>query len=216
MAAPEQQTATAKETPPPSDVEIQSYADGFKYILWFIKLESVAIVVMMVIVLYTFINYRPQDSYYAIGVQGNQEKLVDVKEPNVNKAALLAWIAAAATQATTFGFDNVDETFDKARKNFSPDGWKSFYDALTHSGLITNVVKYQQILTSIPITTPTILAEGLLEGQYRWVVQVVLVQTVRAGTKKQTRYVPVTMILVKMPTHDNPMGVGINTWVEAS
>jgi intracellular multiplication protein IcmL len=216
MSDPDQQTALAPDPPPPPDEEISSYRDGFKYILWFVKLESFVVLVMTAVVLYTFINYRPQDGYYAIGVQGNEEKLVDVKEPNVNKAALLAWVSASATQATTFGFDNIEETFAKAQKNFSPDGWKSFHEALNRSGLLVNVVKYQQILTSIPISTPNIVAEGLLEGQYRWVVQVVLVQTVRAGTKKATRYVPVTMILVKMPTHENPMGVGINTWFEAN
>jgi hypothetical protein len=174
------------------------------------------VVLTTFIVLYVFMNYQPQDSYFAIGVQGNQERLTDVKEPNVNRAALLAWVSAAATQATTFGFTDYEETFAKAQKNFSPDGWKSYQAALTGSGLLNTVVKYQQILSSIPISPPMIQAEGLLEGQYRWIVSVVLVQTTRAGTKRSTRYIPVTMILVKMPTRDNPMGVGINTWVEAS
>jgi hypothetical protein len=194
--------------------DIYAYRDGFKYLLWLVKLESLAIVVATGIVLYVFMNYQPQDSYFAIGVQGNNERLFDVKEPNVNRAALLAWVAAAATQATTFGFTDYEEKFAASQKNFSPDGWKSFQTALTGSSLLKNVVQFQQILTSIPISPPMIQAEGLLEGQYRWIVSVVLVQTVRAGNKKATRYVPITMILVKMPTRENPMGVGINTWVE--
>jgi intracellular multiplication protein IcmL len=195
--------------------DLYAYRDGFKYLLWFVKLESLAIVLATGIVLYVFMNYQPQDTYFAIGVQGNQERLLDVKEPNVNRAALLAWVAAAATQSTTFGFTDYQDTFAKAQKNFSPNGWKSYQEALTRSGLLQNVVKYQQILSSIPISPPMVQAEGLLEGEYRWIVSVVLVQTTRAGNKRATRYVPITMILVKMPTRDNPMGVGINTWVES-
>lgn len=212
-------TTDEQKTPETADVitpeeDIYAYRDGFKYLLWFVKLESLAIVVATGIVLYIFMNYQPQDSYFAIGVQGNREQLVDVKEPNVNRAALLAWVAAAATQATTFGFTDYEEKFAASQKNFSPDGWKSFQTALMGSQLLKNVIKYQQILTSIPISPPMIQAEGLLEGEYRWIVSVVLVQTVRAGNKRTTRYVPITMILVKMPTRENPMGVGINTWVE--
>lgn len=214
-ATDQQEPQQAPDIPTPEE-DIYAYRDGFKYLLWFVKLESVAMLVATGILLYVFINYQPQDSYFAIGVQGNNERLVDVKEPNVNRAALLAWVAAAATQASTFGFTDYEEKFAASQKNFSPDGWKSFQAALTGSGLLKNVVQFQQILTSIPISTPTIVAEGLLEGQYRWIVSVVLVQTVRAGNKKTTRYVPIMMILVKMPTRENPMGVGINTWVEQS
>lgn len=211
--------ATETAAPPAeglsSEEDIATYRDGFKYLLWFVKLETIAMLAGTVILLYTFINYIPQDSYFAVGVQGNREPLIPLAEPNMNKDALLAWVSAAATQVTTFGFDDYNQVFAAAQKNFSPEGWNSFQDALVASGLLKNVVGYQQLLTSIPISRPTILAEGLLEGQYRWIVSVVLVQTVRAGGEKKTRYLPVTMILVKMPTHDNPMGVGINTWIEA-
>ncbi|MEZ0226002.1 MAG: DotI/IcmL/TraM family protein [Alphaproteobacteria bacterium] len=216
MAGPEpQQPLTYAEAPPPPE-DIDAYKEGFKYLLWFVKLESLSMLGICAFVLYMFMSYQPQDSYFAIGVQGNQEQLVGLTEPNMNKAALLAWISAAATQVTTFGFTDYAEKFAQAQKNFSPDGWKSYQDALIASGLLKNVNLYQQIITSIPINTPIIQAEGILEGQYRWIVSVTLVQTIRAGNKKVTRYLPVTMILIKMPTAQNPMGVGINTWVEVS
>jgi intracellular multiplication protein IcmL len=215
MAETEPQAPLTYAEPPPPPEDIDAYRDGYKYLLWFVKLESLSMLAVCAFVLYMFISYTPQDTYFAIGVQGNQEQLVGLTEPNMNKAALLAWIAASATQVTTFGFTDYAEKFAAAQKNFSPDGWKSYQEALVRSGLLKNVGLYQQIITSIPITTPIIQAEGILEGQYRWIVSVTLVQTIRAGNKKVTRYLPVTMILVKMPTAQNPMGVGINTWVES-
>jgi intracellular multiplication protein IcmL len=216
MAVSETQESLTYAEPPPPPEDIDAYKEGFKYLLWFVKLESISMLGVCAFVLYMFLSYQPQDSYFAIGVQGNQEELVSLAEPNMNKAALLAWISAAATQVTTFGFTDYAEKFAAAQKNFSPDGWKSYQDALIKSGLLRNVNLYQQIITSIPINTPIIQAEGILEGQYRWIVSVTLVQTIRAGNKKVTRYLPVTMILVKMPTAQNPMGVGINTWVETA
>lgn len=211
---PQEPLSYAEAPPPPEDID--AYKEGFKYLLWFVKLESLSMLGAAAFILYFFISYQPQDTYFAIGVQGNQEELVGLRDPNLNKAALLAWVAAAATQVTTFGFTDYAEKFEQAQKNFSPDGWKSYQAALVKSGLLKNVSLYQQIITSIPISTPIIQAEGILEGEYRWIISVTLVQTIRAGNKKVTRYLPVTMILVKMPTAQNPMGVGINTWVESA
>lgn len=214
MAGREPQEPLTYAEPPPPPEDVIAYRDGFKYLLWFVKLESLGMVAVAAFVLYMFISYQPQDTYFAIGVQGNEERLVGLTEPNMNRAALLAWVSATAMQVTTFGFTDYAEKFAKAQKNFSPEGWESYQAALIASGLLRNVNLYQQIITSIPISTPIIQAEGILEGQYRWIVSVTLVQTIRAGNKKVTRYVPITMILVKMPTAQNPMGIGVHTWVE--
>jgi hypothetical protein len=212
-AASQEERSLAIATAMESDDEILSYRDGFRNLLWFVRIESIVMLGMAGFLLWWISNVVPQDRYFAVGVAGNSTQMVGLREPNMNKQALLAWVSAAATQVMTFGFTDLEESFEKSMKNFSPAGWKSFQEALTRTALLKNVVAYQQLVTAIPISTPQIEAEGILEGEYRWVVSVTLAVTTRAGAKRNTNYQRVMMILVKMPTAQNPMGIGINTWV---
>jgi hypothetical protein len=212
---PEQpQQAAATEPSRFDEEDTSSYRDGFKAMLWLIKLETLVMLVMTGVVAYYISFVVPEDTYFAIGVQGNNEKLMGLKEPNLNHDALLAWVSSTATQVMTFGFDDIDERFALAKTRFSPDGWKSFQKAIIRAGILKDVVLYQQLITAIPISTPTIIAEGEYEGIYRWIVNVQIIETTRAGNKKLARKTGVSMILVKMPTLANPMGIGIHTWSE--
>jgi hypothetical protein len=194
------------------DTEIMSYRDGFRNLIWFVKIESLLMVALSIFVYWYISNVVPHDSYFAVGVAGNKSRLVGLTEPNTNKQTLLAWVSRAATQVMTFGFDDLDERMAQSSQLFSPSGWESFNKAINAGEFLNNVRNFQQIITAIPISTPQIQAEGILEGEYRWVVQVPLAVTVRAGGQKNIYKQTVNLILVKMPTTQNPMGLGIRTW----
>lgn len=197
------------------DEDILSYRDGFRNLIWLVKIESLVMVLMAGFVYWYLSHIVPYDTYFAIGAGGNKTMMVGLSEPNTNKQTLLAWVARAATQVMTFGFDDLDQRFALASENFSPEGWRSFQASVNAGEFLNNVKDFQQIITAIPISVPTIQAEGILEGEYRWVVQVNLAVTVRAGNVKTTTRQNVNLILVKMPTQQNPMGLGIRTWVAA-
>ncbi|MEZ0260254.1 MAG: DotI/IcmL/TraM family protein [Alphaproteobacteria bacterium] len=192
--------------------ELMSYKTGFRNLLWVVKLESLVIVIL-VCTIYYFVDYvLPQDRFFAVSAAGTRQQMVGLKEPNLNKNALVSWLGAATTEIMTFNFLNYDEVFGKSKRFFSKDGWESFSTALLKSGLLKSVTDYQQVITSIPREEPTVVAEGVIEGQYRWVMNVSLIMTTRAGSKKTTKGYGIMVILVKEDTIDNPMGVGIYQW----
>lgn len=192
--------------------ELMSYKTGFRNLLWVVKLESLIIAVLVCMVYYCVDYVLPQDRFFAVSAAGTRQQMVGLPEPNLNKAALISWLGAASTEIMTFNFLNYDDVFGKSKRFFTKDGWESFSTALLKSGLLKSVTDYQQVITAIPREQPTVVAEGVIEGQYRWVMNVQLVMTIRAGSKKNTKGFNVLVILVKEDTIDNPMGVGIYQW----
>lgn len=193
--------------------ELMSYKAGFRNLMWVVKFESLLIVIFCCMLYYCVDNILPEDSYFAVSAAGTKQRMVGLEEPNLNKQALISWMGAAATEIMTFNFLNYDEVFGKSKRFFSDDGWESFSTALLKSGLLKSATDYQQVITSIPVSQPTIVAEGLIEGQYRWVMNVSLIMTIRAGSKKISKINNIMVILVKEKTAKNPMGVGIYQWL---
>jgi len=170
----------------------------------------------MGVLLYHVSYVLPQDSYYAVSALANgaelKKPMTGLENPNMSRDAVLRWAAASATEVMTFGFDDVDERLGHARRLFTPDGWESFQAGLQHTHLVKSMVENQQLLSTIPAATPTLIMEGVMQGVYTWVIDVRAIMTLRAADKKTNAPTSIRLVIVKMPTKENPMGIGIQTW----
>lgn len=194
--------------------EVISYRDGFNNLIWVIKILAVGIFVMTGVLFYYISSVLPQDRYAALtGVDGGTVvRMVGLRQPNITTEALLSWAVQAASDVMTFGFNDVDKRFAESRKYFSEEGWRSFSEALAPSQLLKTMMEAQQITTAIPRGTPKLIHAGLYKGQFTWIVDVPLLMTTRAGSVSKQSRMSIRMFIVRMPTQNNPMGIGINTW----
>jgi len=196
--------------------DMTSYREGFKNLVRLVIFEGVVALFLTCIVLYYVSYVLPQDSYYAVSGLANgaelKKPMIGLASPNISRDAILRWSAASATEVMTFGFDDLDTRMTRARRLFTPEGWTSFEAALKKTALVKVMVDNQQLLSTIPAASPTVLMEGLMQGKYTWVVEMPSILTLRAGDKKSTAMLRIRMIIVKMPTEQNPMGIGIKTW----
>lgn len=194
--------------------ETISYRDGFNNLVWVVKILSLGILVMTAVLFYYINNVLPRDRFYALtGVDGaTKMPMVAMLTPNVTNEALMSWAMLAATDVMTFGFHDIDEMFSKSRTYFTDEGWRSFGEAFGKSLFLKNVLSSQQIVTAVPRGTPKVVHIGLYKGEYQWVLDVPMLMTIRAGPKARQERTNVRMFIVRMPTQNNPMGIGINTW----
>src|SRR6218665_208844 len=192
---------------------LMSYRDGYK------NMFRVAIVLVLVIVaLVVAVYYRvsvviPQDRYYAETASGQRMQMTALREPYINNPLLLDWAATAATEILNFGFNDVEERFAQSRRYFSPEGWESFRVSFGQSEVLKNVRNYQQVITAIPRTPPSILAQGKNAGKDGWLIEVPIVMTVRVPGAERMVRTSVRMFVVRLPTSVNPAGLGIFTWI---
>lgn len=193
--------------------DMTSYRDGFKNLVRLVFVQSFLMIGLIGFDYWYISTKIPIDSYYAVSPGGTIRPLVGLPLPATNRDAVLLWSGAAVTEALTFGFNDIDERFANARRLFSDEGWQSFYDALSRSRLLRDMMAQQHIMSSIPVGTPTILAEGVFDTEYTWVIDVPMIIAIRAGSKTVTARSRVRIFIIRLSTSENPMGLGIKTFV---
>src|SRR5262249_11842733 len=140
---------------------------------------------------------RPENRYFATTEDGRLIPMVALSEPNLSTPALMSWVAQAATEVMTFGFNDYRRRLQESSRNFTHEGWQSFTDALQHSRIIEMVEQNQQVVTAAPEGAPILQSEGVVQGRYQWIVQIPLVLTYQAGSKTRSDSLLVTLVVVR-------------------
>ncbi len=178
-----------------------------------VLLQAFIAIFLLSVLVYNIQYSGAQDGYYAVSSKSNPRRLVGLPTPYLNRAAVETWAAMAVTSVMTFGFNDIDERFAENRSFFTSDGWRSFNEAMSIGGFRDSVTNNQQIVTSIVMSTPAIVWYGNNMGRFVWIVEAPIAMTIRAGGKAVTRNATVRLTLVRLPTAENPMGIGIDNWM---
>jgi intracellular multiplication protein IcmL len=192
------------------------YRDGFRNLIRIAILESI-IIVGLILTLIIYINTsKPQDRYFATTADGRIMQLVPLDRPNMTSAALMSWVAQATTEVMTFGFHDYQRRFQQASRHFTKTGWESFTLAMQRARIIDSVQALQQVVTAAPRSAPVLVQQGILNGKYRWVLQMNLQVTYKsagAGGASRTDNLKLNLVVERVPSLENPNGVGISQWV---
>ena len=189
------------------------YRDGFRNLLKIALVEAVIIVGMILCFLFYMNMSQPEDRYFATTADGRIMRLVPLDQPNMTVPALMSWVAQAATDVMTFGFHDYQRRLQDASQHFTRHGWESFTAALSKSRIIEGVESAQQVVTAAPRSAPVLVQEGVINGRYRWVIELPLMVTYRAGAQSRTDNMQVQIVVERMPSLENPVGVGIEQWI---
>lgn len=193
--------------------DMTSYREGFKNLVRLVFMQSFLMLGLIGFDYWYISTKIPIDSYYAVSPGGTTRRLVALDLPATSRDAILLWAAAAATETLTFGFNDIDERFTRARRLFSDKGWDSFSQALMKSRLLRDMMAEQHMMTAIPTATPTLVAEGLYNGEYTWILDTPMIIAIRAGARSLTSRTKLRLLIVRLPTTENPAGLGIKTFL---
>ncbi|QQG36448.1 MAG: type IVB secretion system apparatus protein IcmL/DotI [Micavibrio aeruginosavorus] len=192
------------------------YRDGYRTMLRVALLLVLVIVFQIGVMFYVVKTNRMEYRYFATTEDGRLIPMAPLSEPNLSSPALMSWVAQAATEVMTFGFNDYRRRLQEASRNFTRRGWESFSSALQRSRIIETVEANQQVVTAAPTGAPVIQSEGMVKGRYQWVVQVPMSLSYQAGSKTRTDDVLVTLVIVRVPRLESPNGVGIEQWIASA
>ena len=198
---------------PSISAKTESYKLGYqrmRALVWMMTLSIVALVGLLIFVL---TNFVPQDLHYALTSEGAQARLVALAMPDISQQTLFDWSAEAATQIMTFGFNDYETRLTNTRARFTTKGWESFREVMLNSLFFKTVLEQQQIVTSVPRQPPTMFFEGLTGSVYNWIVEIPLLVTVRSGSLNRTLNLTVRLVVIRVPTAENPTGMAIDRWI---
>jgi len=204
--------------PPPGPLEAVVtrnlyYRDGYRNIVRIAVLEGLALVALVIALAVTIAVSRPEDRFFATTADGRLIRMAPLDEPNMNDAAIVSWAARAASDIMTFGFHDYQKRLQESSTYFTRRGWQSFTEALDRSRVMEGVQKTQQVVTAAPKSAPVIVQQGLIDGIYRWIVELPLIVTYQSGTAQQSDTLNVELVIVRVSTLDSPSGVGIQQWI---
>ncbi len=189
------------------------YRDGYRSLLRLSLLQGLVILGLLGAMYFVIQVHQPENRYFATTEDGRLVPMVALNEPNLSTPALMSWVAQAATEVMTFGFNDYRRRLQESSRSFTRRGWESFTGALQRSRIIEMVEANQQVVTSAPQGAPIVVSEGLVAGRYQWEIQLPLVLTYQSGSRTRTDKLLVTIVVVRVPRLESPNGVGIEQWV---
>ena len=194
-------------------VRNQYYKDGYRTMLKIVLIQGLVIVGLIMAIFMIVESRQPENRYFATTEDGRLVPMVPLSQANLSSPALMSWVAQAATEVMTFGFNDYRRRLQEASRNFTRRGWESFTQALQRSRIIEMVEANQQVLSAAPRGAPVLQSEGVVNGRYQWTVQIPMVVTYQAGSQTRSDSLLVTVVVVRVPRLESPNGVGIEQWI---
>lgn len=189
------------------------YRDGYRLALRVAVIQSFVIIGLIAAMFFVIKVHQPENRYFATTEDGRLIPMVALSQPNLSNPALMSWVAQASTEVMTFGFNDYRRRLQEASRNFTQRGWESFTSALQGARIIESIEQYSQVISAAPRGAPVLQSEGVVNGQYQWIVQIPMVLSYQAGSKSRSDNWLVTLVIVRVPRLESPNGVGIAQWI---
>lgn len=187
------------------------YASYYHYFIL-----GLVLIILIAITLVSFILYeiqsRPLPTFYAKDPSGKTMELTPFTEPNLLPDTLLKWASKAATASYTFDYSNYQNQINEVRPYFTSAGFQDYLNSV--QGLINSIVKNQLFVNGVVSGTPVIANEGNLPGLgYSWRIQIPFLVTYQSANTTVKKNFYVILTVVRVPTHVNVQGIGIDQFV---
>lgn len=194
-------------------VRNEFYRDGYRLALRVAIVQAIIIFGLIGAMYFVIHVHQPENRYFATTEDGRLIPMVPLNQPNLSTPALLSWAAQSVSETMSFSFSNYRRNLQESSRHFTRAGWESFSSALQQARIIESVEEYTQEVSAVPAGAPILTSEGLVGGQYQWIVQIPILLTYTSGAKKRNESWLVTLVIVRVPRLESPNGVGIAQWL---
>jgi intracellular multiplication protein IcmL len=191
------------------------YRDGFRRLLMLAIAQAIVIACVLVSLIAFITTGKSQDRYFATTADGRIMQLAPLDQPgNMTTAALMSWVALATSEIMSFGYNDYQRRLQASSRHFTHHGWETYTGALQASHIIDGMLANKEVLTASPRAAPILKQEGVINGKYRWIVQLQLQVDYdsNGGTSRKSN-LNVTLVIERVPSLENPAGVGIEQWI---
>ena len=189
------------------------YRDGFRNLIRIAILEAVIIIGLILTVIVHINTAKPTDRYFATTADGRIMALVPLEQQSLNQAALMSWVAQAASETMSFGYHDYQRRLQQSSRHFTRRGWESFTTALQKTRILDAVNAGQQVVIAEPKSAPILKQSGVFNGKYRWLIEMPLAVTYKSGNSSRTDNIVLNLVVERVPSLESANGVGIEQWI---
>ncbi len=164
---------------------------------------------LLILLFYMFEIQSPPPAFFKATERGELIPQIPLDKPNMATNALLNWVTENMMQDNTFNFVNYQAVLERARADYTAEGYESFLKALTDAKIIDTVVSNKFIMRASPVSAPQITKEGVLANHYLWKIKLPMQFKYQNMTTGGIDNVEITLLIMRVPTSQSPFGVKI-------
>lgn len=158
------------------------------------------------------VHHRPIPLFNAAAPDGRRMMLPASEDPNLLPDTLIKWANQAAVASYTYDFSNYETQLALARPYFTNTGWTLYRNSIQN--LLNSIAKNKLSVTSV-VTAPSVISNS---GQYpglgmAWRIQIPFLVGYEGAENVTMQRFTVTLTIVRVPTTQNPAGIGIDQFV---
>jgi intracellular multiplication protein IcmL len=159
--------------------------------------------------------YKPKPYFYAKSYTGTLTPLTAHYTPNVSPKALLNWASLAATAAYSMDYVGYQKSLENLAPFFTKIGFNNFITAITDANVINDLTAKKLMISAVPIGVPTIVNEGIVFGEYTWIIQLPIAIKYQTASEESTQLKAVSLTVSRVSPDIAPRGIGIKSFQDA-
>ncbi len=154
---------------------------------------------------------RPLPTFYAVQPTNQRMQLQPQDLPNLLAETILHFACKAAVAAYTFDFVNYKQEISLVRTYFTKAGWNDYLNSV--DSVVRGIAQNKLFVSGVINGAPVISNQGEMDGTYSWRVQIPFLVTYQSSQKAEQRKFTVFVTIVRVPTEEDPLGIGIDQFV---
>jgi intracellular multiplication protein IcmL len=190
-------------------LENNYYRDRFGKVIFVICLILVAILFLVAIAIYNYINKPPPVTFH-VAEEWRVMAPVPKDQPYLTNPEVLQWVSIVIPAAFNVDFLQLDAQVAKNKQYFTDNGYQVYLNQLNNYVDRTMLQSDKMFVHSKPTSAPLIVDKGVLIDRYAWKVQMPI-NISYAGTKKIPEVnLMLQVLVVRTDTSNNLTGILID------
>jgi hypothetical protein len=144
-------------------------------------------------------------------VDVNSVKRIPVTLPAAHQTFknITSWLTDAISETYTFSFTNFYQQADKAEQYFTPEGYKSYVNALKMNNVEKDIMNKKLEVAAIPLQTPVLINGGSYGNNEFWRFRVPILVSVQGGKDPVVDHYMMEVLILRVPSYVNHKGIAI-------
>lgn len=190
------------------------YRDSYGKLMLIMTGMFIAIGILGATSFYLYMS-EPKPIAFAVYKDWRVQADVPLDKPYLDQPVLLQWVSDTLRKVFTFDFIRYNDQLQDTTQYFTSDGWKVFLNQLNIYANYNDVTTKKMFVNSAPDGAPFIINQGVLTGRYAWWIQAPIVINYAGPNHPVNKTLTLQVLVVRVPTLNNLMGVGIDNVIVA-
>ncbi len=185
------------------------YRDHYRIVLFAVFLMLVINGFLGLMIFYKW-KHPAQPQYFATTADGRIIKISALDDPAVSDDFVVQWAAESLRKSFSLDYLHWKNQLQEAQRNFTPDGWNYFTDALKKSNNLTTLVDLKMVSNVEVTSSPEIITKAVVGGHYAWNIKIPVLLTFTNGKKTIRTPIDFTVIVLRESAQYYPQKIAIN------